>query len=290
MPYVEPVTPYNKYKKSGKDIAIMVYRINNLTEDSMNPITKCKYDSSWIILMLTDSTDYQQMCGSVNGCAYTIKVSRTNYKYWEMSVCDFISFCDANNKNAILVMSETDLNTAKKHYGSHMYNEPFLRENEPSFLIHSTSLRSWNQIKSDGLLKSWNILKREQNIAEEKPIGAQLGDPEDFSDYIMFGSGITGEIIVNSKQQGKIIMDENAEYLTGARLYFDARKMAYDGLLLRDGCHIKVKDTLPLNPYLIWAATWDSLGLKGQLSTPKIFAELAEKQFNLLKKSPASKP
>ncbi len=40
MPYVEPVTPYNKYKKSGKDIAIMVYRINNLTEDSMNPITK----------------------------------------------------------------------------------------------------------------------------------------------------------------------------------------------------------------------------------------------------------
>ena len=80
MPDVEPVTPYNKYKKSGKDIAIMIYRINNLTEDSMNPITKCKYDSSWIILMLTDSTDYQQMCGRDNGCAYTIKVSRKKYK------------------------------------------------------------------------------------------------------------------------------------------------------------------------------------------------------------------
>ena len=268
----------------------MIYRLDELNENRINPITNYKYDNSWMILALTDSRDYKQMCGRNFGCAYTIKVSRLTQKNWEISVGDFISFCKANNKNAILVMSETDLNTAKKHYGSHMYNEPFLRENEPSFLIHSTSLKSWNQIKSDGLLKSWNILKREQNIAEEKPIGAQLGDPEDFSDYIMFGSGITGEIIVNSKQQGKIIMDENAEYLTGARLYFDARKMAYDGLLLRDGCHIKVKDTLPLNPYLIWAATWDSLGLKGQLSTPKIFAELAEKQFNLLKKSPASKP
>ena len=51
--------------------------------------------------------------------------------------------------------------------------------------------------------------------------------PTDFSDYIMFGDGITGEIIVNSKQQGKIVMDENSEYLTGARLYFDAQKMAH---------------------------------------------------------------
>ena len=47
----------------------------------------------------------------------------------------------------------------------------------------------------------------------------------------MFGDGVTGEIVVNSKQQGKIVMSTDAEYLTGARLYFDAKRMAHDGLL-----------------------------------------------------------
>lgn len=38
--------------------------------------------------------------------------------------------------------------------------------------------------------------------------------------------------------------------------------MAYDGLLVRDGCHLKVKDKLLLKPYLIWAATWETIGQK----------------------------
>lgn len=96
----------------------------------------------------------------------------------------------------------------------------------------------------------------------------------------MLGGGITGEIVVNSKQQGKIVMDTDAEYFTGARLYFDAKRMAQDGLLVRDGCHLKVKDKLPLEAYLIWTATWETIGLASQVSTPEIFAEQADKQFN----------
>ncbi len=126
-------------------------------------------------------------------------------------------------------------------------DEPLLRDNESPVLVHSTPLNSWENIKRNEMLKSWNLLKTEKVIAEEQPIGIQLGDPTDFSDYIMFGGGVTGEIVVNSKQQEKIIMDINVEYLTGARLYFDAKKIAYDGLLVRDGCHLKVKDKLLLN-------------------------------------------
>ncbi len=74
-------------------------------------------------------------------------------------------------------------------------------------------------------------------------------------------------------------MDINAEYQTGARLYFDAKRMAQDGLLVRDGCHIKVKDRLPLAPYLIFAATWDNIGLTSPISTPKIFSEMADAAF-----------
>lgn len=259
----------------------MIYRLDELNENRINPITNYKYDNSWMILALTDSRDYKQMCGRNFGCAYTIKVSRLTQKNWEISVGDFISFCKANNKNAILVMSETDLNIAKEHYGCHKYNDAFLREEEPPIFVHSTSLESLEQIQRDKMLKSWNILKKSGTIPEEKPIGTRLGDPVDFSDYIMFGSGITGEIIVNSKQRGKIIMEENAEYLTGARLYFDAKKIAEDGLLVRDGCHLKVKDTLPLIPYFIWAATWDTIGLTSRTSTPKFFAEQAEKEFKI---------
>ncbi len=257
----------------------MIYRLDKLSENSINPITEHKYDNSWIILMLTDSFDYQQMCGSNNGCAYMIKISRSQYKNWKISVGDFIGFCEANNKNAILVMPKAALNSAKEHYKGYKYNEPFLRDNEPTVLVHSTPMDSWEQIKRDGMLKSWNILKTEKVITEKQPIGIQLGDPIDFSDYIMFGSGVTGEIVVNSKQQGKIVMDINSEYLTGARLYFDAKRMAQDGLLVRDGCHLKVKDMLPLKPYLIWTATWETIGLASQVSTPKIFAEQADKQF-----------
>lgn len=257
----------------------MIYRLDRLSENNINPITGHEYDNSWIVLMLTDSLGYQQIGKSSDGCAYTIKVSRNQYKDWKMAVGDFIDFCEINKKNAILVMSEADLKSARNHYEGHSYNEPRLRDNEPSVLVHSTPMSSWKQIKRDGMLKSWNILKSEKAIAEEQPIGIYLGDPMDFSDFIMLGAGVNGEIVVNSKQQGKIVMDINAEYITGARLYFDAKRIAQDGLLVRDGCHLKVKDMLPLKPYLIWTATWETIGLASQVSTPKIFAEQADKQF-----------
>lgn len=257
----------------------MIYRIDELPENRINPITGYEYDHSWKILMLTESSEYQTMCGSSDGYAYTIKISQWKHKKWEMAVGDFIDFCEANMKNALLVMPETALNSAKEHYKGHRYNEPFLREYEPSILVHSTPMNSWTLIKRDGMLKSWNLLKAEKTITEEQPIGGQLGDPSDFSDYIMLGSGVTGEIVVSSKQQGKIVMDTNAEYLSGARLYFDAKRMAQDGLLVRDGCHLKVKDKLYLEPYLIWTATWETIGLASQVSTPKIFAEQADKCF-----------
>lgn len=118
---------------------------------------------------------------------------------------------------------------------------------------------------------------------ETQPIGRLLGDPDDFSDYIMFSNGsISGEIVVLSKQMGRVTMNPNMKYHPGARLYFDARKIAEDGLLIRDGCHLKVKDKLPIAPYLIWAATWKSVGLINNLSTPKEFTELSNEIFNNL--------
>ncbi|MCI8590523.1 MAG: hypothetical protein HFE77_07440 [Clostridiales bacterium] len=118
---------------------------------------------------------------------------------------------------------------------------------------------------------------------EDKPIGQELGDPLDFRNFIMFSSGsVSGEIVVLSKQNGKIIMNQDLSYKTGARLYFDSKKMVADGLLIRDGIHVKVMDRLPLEPYLIWYATWDRVGLSSDISTPKEFTEKTNSMFNQL--------
>ena len=49
----------------GETLILVVYRVDKLTECDIDPITGCGYDSSWIVLMLTDSAEYQFMCGSI---------------------------------------------------------------------------------------------------------------------------------------------------------------------------------------------------------------------------------
>jgi len=254
----------------------VIYRVDNFIENNINPITKSEYDSSWLVLVLSSDMDTAMIVGANNGCAYTIKISKQLHDDWKMAVGDFIGYCNSNNLNGIIAITEDEYNDVQSYYVGHGYNETNLRDYEMPILVHSTSMENWIQIQKDRMLKSWNRL----NITNKEPIGKQLGDPVHFSDYIMFGGGVSGEIVVNSKQSGKIIMDINAEYKTGARLYFDAEKIAKDGLLVRDGAHMKVKDFLPLEPYLIWVATWDSIGLESQFSTPKIFAELSNDKFD----------
>lgn len=261
----------------------MIYRTKeNFIENNINPFTNMPYDSSWIIYQLTDSIDYQMINGGRDNGVYTLKVSK-QYPHWKMSVFDFIQFQEACNRNIILSISDEDFNAAKFYYGNHDYNDAFLRNYESDVLVHSTTLENWKKIENDGCLRSWNVLKKDNAAFEIQPIGKLLGDPDDFCDYIMFSNGgISGEIVVLSKQMGKIMMDQDLEYQPGARLYFDMQKIAKDGLLVRDGCHLKVKDILPLSPYLIWVATWESVGLKSSLSTPKEFTELSNSTFNKL--------
>ena len=260
----------------------MVYRVNEKFEiTDINPFTNKPYDSSWIIFQLTNSNDYQMFNGG-NQSVYLLKVSK-KYPQWKFSIFDFVQYQESYNKNIILSISDDDYIEANIEYRNHKYNDNFLRNYEPEVLIHSTRQENWNKIKIDGCLKSWNILKNENPEFEKEPIGKALGDPNDFSDYIMFsGGGISNEIVVLSKQQGKITMNQDKEYVTGARLYFDINKIAKDGLLIRDGCHLKVKDKLPLDPYLIWVGEWESIGLKSNISTPKEFTELSNLTFNKL--------
>lgn len=261
----------------------MLHRLDSLAEGPVNPVTEKPWNDNWLIFMLTDSPDYQQLCGSNGDCAYTVRTSRRAHPDWRMAAGDFISFHSAMKREVILVMSAEELSDSLSYYEGHSCSDPFLRDNEPNVLIHSTTSSGWQHICHDGMLKSWNRLHGEGFFGNEPPIGRQLGDPESFSDYVMFGGGITGEIVVNSHQQGRIVMDPDSPYTPGARLYFDAARMAADGLLLRDGCHIKVHNALPLKPYLLLAATWETLGLNSPESTPAAFACMADEHFRLIR-------
>ncbi len=220
------------------------------------------------------------LCGSRNGCAYTLKVSR-RFSGWEFAVGDFLDFYANGGKNVLAVLSEADLQAVRSVYGSHSCRDRCLRAGEPTMLVHSTSFAAWASIQKDGCLLSFNRLKARKNDLDKLPIGKQLGDLEEFSDYIMFGSGsaISGELVELSRQRGKILADETAEYRTGVRLYFDACKIAQEGLLVRDGMHLKVKNRLELTPYLLFCATWETVGLPSPIATPREFAEAANAHF-----------
>lgn len=258
----------------------MVYKVSKNFNDEELKFIKEEDNNKWIIYLLADSKDFQIKNGRGTKSIYTLAVSK-NYPHWEMSLMDFIGFQESLNKNIIISASEEDLEAAEAFYKGNNFNDSFLRDYEPEIIVHSTTSSCWENIKADGCLKAWNKLKKEKNSWGEHPIGEKLGDPLDFSDYIMFSNGSTAsEIVVLSKQMGKITMNEDMIYTPGVRLYFDMKKIAKDGLLIRDGCHFKVKDSLPLKPYLIWAANWENVGLLSANSTPREFTNKANEKFN----------
>ncbi len=227
--------------------------------------------------VLTDSTEYKQF-NCFEDSMYTLKISR-NYEYWYYDLCDLIDFYSDTDVEVIVEIDENDLLHARKLYGSHKYNEKTLREYESDVMVHSTTKENSVSILADKKIKSWNLLSTEKSGWEKQPIGAMLGDIEDFSNYVMLSGVLSNnEVVTASKSNGVINTDMNQLYVAGARFYLDARKLARDGLLLRDGAHIKVRDYIDLEKYLIWYSTPKILGIDEQ-TTPKEFFELSNKRF-----------
>ena len=255
----------------------MLHRIDRYTSDTINPDTGLPYDDSWIVFSLTDE-NYRMRVGKEDGGAYVLKVGKYHLNR-EMALGDFIDYHKAAGHKIVLALSEEALDDALNSYKGHSCRDSFLRDYESPVLIHSTIQKCYEHIIKDDCLKSWNRLYKEGFFTDEEPIGKLLGDPLELRNHILFGFGVTGEIVVSSKEKHRIEMDLDQPYQPGARLYFDMKRIAEDGLLIRDGSEIKVKDMLPLKPYLIWAATAKELDLEQETVTPRQFAEKADRYF-----------
>lgn len=252
---------------------------NSFSEMQFNPFNHGRrYNHEWIMLKLLDSASFLQYTGGGKNGIFQLVITKKNVD-WEYRIFDFIQYETECDHNIILAVNQEDYDTAKKTYGNHSHTDRFLRFYEKKVLVHTTTKESYCSIKLDGCLKSWNLLKQEKELNEDVPIGALLGDPLDYSNYIMFSNGsYSTEIIISSKQKRYIEMDADKPYIAGARLYFDCEKIAKDGLLIRDGAHLKVKQCLPLEKYLLWTATPAELGISEE-TTPRIFGEKADSMF-----------
>ena len=97
---------------------------------------------------------------------------------------------------------------------------------------------------------------------------------------VMFGAvdAIGPELVVASFQAGRFVMDEDAPYTPGVRLYLNNHQIIRDRRGVRDGLHlIKVHHRLPLAPYLLAAIGAAGLDPGGEVGiwTPRAFVERA---------------
>ena len=192
---------------------------------------------------------------------------------------DFLTYELSYERNVILKVcdgiSAEDL-LRQYHTASH---DITYRSTDEEYMVHSTTLTTWEYIKKDKSLLSPNMLKAIGREVMEIGLKPML-KPPDYSDYIMLDilNGC-GELVVNSRQLGYVCTDPNVIYIPGIRLYFDVRKMIRDKIVVRDGLHLlKVKDRLPLDDYLI--ATVSAEDFPEEIKwTPTLFTEKANQLF-----------
>lgn len=226
--------------------------------------------------VLSDSEDYEMIVGPAGG-VYTARVSRRRYAQWAFSMMDFSGFHESVGNMPQVLASAQAVEEARALYEGHCFDERALRPWESPVMVHSTTPDGYDGIMRDGCLRSWEDLHGSGAISEREPIGAVLGDPAALKQYIMLGGGWHPEIVVASREAGCLVMDENASYRPGARLYLDARKLAEDGLLVRDGCHRMARGRIPLDRYLIRAVT--AADVPDDANTPIRFAGAADRLY-----------
>jgi hypothetical protein len=230
------------------------------------------------MLKLIEVAKFKQFTGGGKDGIFRLILTKKRVG-WENRIFDFIEYESSYSKNIIVAVDKADFEIAQSVHSNHSYTDNFLRPYEDKVLVHTTTKENYHSIMKDKKLKSWNLLKTIGAITEDLPIGSLLGDPPEYSDYIMFSSGgISSERVVSSRQAKRLEWDIDVPYIAGARFYFDAEKIAKDGLLVRDGAHLKVKNSLEIDKYILWTATPDILGIS-ESTTPRIFAEKADMTF-----------
>lgn len=243
------------------------------------------YGEHFSILKIDENVNVYMMGKSACGC-FTLVLNPSAFDFC-CRCSDFISYENSHGRCVLLHSKTFPVDTDFLNKLRYDFQSNEIRKTDTQYVVHSTTLMSYDDIIRDGCLKSPVQLKKQG--VKKKAIGFKpLGEPNDYLDYIMFapidGMGSSSEIVVNSHMRGEICFDPNIQYTPQARMYFNGYKIIKDGLAVRDGVHpMKVKDSLSLSEYLLLTVFEKDVKLpKGnEYWTPTLFTEAANEYFHI---------
>lgn len=223
------------------------------TPDAPNPFTvDGAYGPAWSCFRLTEAEDDWVRNGRQASGLYVAAFGRQVPRLSER-LADFLRYEAGHGRTVIVAGLDEDFVAAALALAA----RPAVRPGDPRWLVHSTSLAAWAAIERGGELQSSALRARGGVLAP--PLGELLvGDPPDYAEYVALGplEAIGPEFVQACRQAGRMLPAPDTEYLPGVRLYFDAHQITAAGLGVRDGLHtLKVRDRLPLTPYLVAALT-----------------------------------
>jgi hypothetical protein len=252
-----------------------------------NPFTPDgSYGVQWSCFCILDRDDDQFATGTSGDGPFSARFGR-RVDHLETRLIDFLRYEDAHGRTVILSFpGDMDIDGYVTQALSRMPDPDAVRPDDPEIIIHSTTVDAWRKISADGQLKAASELSQQGHVVDPaSEVGRYLeNEPPEYGEYIMFGTiaSTTPEKIVASYRAGRFVLDDDAVYEPGVRLYFDNHCMIGDKQIVRDGLHIaKVHKVLPLSPYLLAAIGVDDLDPQSEVKmwTPRLFVERSDKAF-----------
>lgn len=243
-----------------------------------NPETGLPFSADWRGIYLENKADEEFANGTSASGLFGIRFHR-KVPNVDRRVRDFILYETSNGSNIIVGSDyEVDLEKLIAEMMSAPVSKGAIRSDDARYVVHSTPLENWKSICTDMKLKSPNELRREGKKCDA-PGQELLGDPTGYLDYIHFSPYQTmhTELVILTRQRGKMCLDEHAEYVPGVRIYLDHHAMLQDGLVVRDGLHYsKVRNSLDLSKYMVLSVNG---GHRRQGWTPRKFTQYATRRF-----------
>jgi hypothetical protein len=255
--------------------------------DAPNPFSPSgEYGNDWTAFTFISGSPsrlhYPGRCRSERGC-FSCQVGLQSREL-APGIADFLRYESDQGRTVIISCpADVDASGLVERALATTPTGNTVRDDDPKWGVHSTTLERWHRIQQCGELRSMARLHKEGTAWPEIAF-EQLGEPPEYREYIVLGGmeSIGCENVVASHQKGYVFTDENAPYTPGIRLYFDLHSIIKDGLAVRDGLHlIKVRDHLRLEPYLVAAIGIRDLDPGGGVSkwTPGSFLEAANDFF-----------
>lgn len=249
-----------------------------------NPFTEDGgYGEGWSAFCVLAREDDQYLTGKSGEGPFSARFGR-RVPHLRQRLADFLRYESAHGRTVIVAFPE-DVDPRARVAQALAATPPphVVRPEDPKIIVHATTVGAWQSIRRDGYLK---VGARSKAKTAHTEVDAYLLDePPDYSDHIMFGAvdSSAPEMVVASYQAGRFVMDEQAVYESGVRLYFDNHRIIEEGLGVRDGLHLmKVHRRLPLHPYLLGAVSVLDLAPlpEGEAWTVRAFVERANAAFH----------